>query len=64
MLKVHPAPDGFTVYDVDADEAVVKFGTRAEADELLSSLLANYKKPEGACQNAMSNATSPCTPTW
>ena len=38
MLKVNPAPDGFTVYDVDADEAVVKFETRAEADELFSTL--------------------------
>jgi len=38
MLKVHPASDGFTVYDVDADEAVVKFDTRAEADELISTL--------------------------
>lgn len=38
MLKVHPAPDGFTVYDVDADEAVVKFETRAEADELIATL--------------------------
>lgn len=38
MLKVHPASDGFTVYDVDADEAVVKFDTRAEADELIATL--------------------------
>lgn len=30
---------GFTVYDVDADEAVVKFDTRAEADELIAALL-------------------------
>jgi len=38
MLKVHPASDGFTVYDVDADEMVVRFNTRAEADELISTL--------------------------
>lgn len=38
MLKVHPAPDGFTVYDVDADEMVVRFDTRAEADELIATL--------------------------
>ncbi len=38
MLKVHPAPDGFTVYDADAGEAVVKFETRAEADELIAAL--------------------------
>jgi len=38
MLEVHPAPDGFTVYDVDAGEAVVKFASRAEADELIAVL--------------------------
>lgn len=38
MLEVHPAPDGFTVYDADAGEAVVKFASRAEADELIAAL--------------------------
>jgi hypothetical protein len=39
MLEVHPAPDGFTVYDTDAGEAVIKFASRAEADEMIASLL-------------------------
>ena len=38
MLEVHPAPDGFTVYDTDAGEAVIKFASRAEADEMIASL--------------------------
>ena len=38
MLEVHSEPDGFTVYDSDADEAVVKFASRAEADELIAAL--------------------------
>ncbi len=38
MLEVHPAPDGFTVYDADAGEAVITFASRAEADELVATL--------------------------
>lgn len=38
MLEIHPAPDGFTVYDADAGEAVVKFDTLAEADEMVAAL--------------------------
>lgn len=38
MLEVHSAPDGFTVYDTDAGEAVIKFVSRAEADELIAAL--------------------------
>jgi hypothetical protein len=38
MLEIHPTPDGFTVYDADAGEAVVKFGSRAEADEMVATL--------------------------
>ena len=38
MLEVHPAPDGFTVYDTEAGEAVIKFASRAEAAEMIASL--------------------------
>jgi hypothetical protein len=38
MLEVRPAPDGFTVYDTDEDEAVIKFASRAEADEMIATL--------------------------
>jgi hypothetical protein len=38
MLEVHPAPDGFTVYDTEAGEAVIKFRSRAEADEMIATL--------------------------
>lgn len=38
MLEVHPALDGFTVYDTDAGEAVMKFASRAEADEMIAVL--------------------------
>ena len=38
MLEIHPASDGFTVYDTDADEPIIKFTTRAEADELIAAL--------------------------
>lgn len=38
MLEVHSAPDGFTVFDTDADEPIIKFPTRAEADELIAAL--------------------------
>jgi len=38
MLEVHPAPDGFTVYDTDDGEAVIKFASRAEADEMIAAL--------------------------
>lgn len=38
MLEVHAVPDGFTVYDTDAGEAVIKFTSRAEADELIATL--------------------------
>ena len=34
MLEVHPAPDGFTVYDTDAGEAVIKFASRAGRDQI------------------------------
>lgn len=38
MLEVHPAPDGFTVYDAGTGEAVITFPSRAEADELIATL--------------------------
>ena len=38
MLEVHPAPDGFTVYDTEAGEAVIRFASRAEADEMIAAL--------------------------
>ena len=38
MLEVHRAPDGFTVYDTDSGEAVVKFASRAQADEMIAAL--------------------------
>ncbi|NMW23143.1 hypothetical protein HFP05_01640 [Rhodanobacter denitrificans] len=38
MLEVHPAPDGFTVYDTEAGEAVITFASRAEADEMIAAL--------------------------
>ncbi|KZC36499.1 MULTISPECIES: hypothetical protein [Rhodanobacter] len=38
MLEVHTAPDGFMVYDTEACEAVIKFASRAEADEMIASL--------------------------
>jgi hypothetical protein len=38
MLEVHPAIDGFTVYDTDAGEAVIKFASRAEAEEMIAAL--------------------------
>lgn len=37
MLEVHPAPDGFTVYDTEAGEAVIKFASRAEADDMIAA---------------------------
>jgi dsDNA-binding SOS-regulon protein len=38
MLEVHPASDGFTVYDTDAGEAVITFASRAEADDMIAML--------------------------
>jgi hypothetical protein len=38
MLEVRPAVDGFTVYDSEAGEAVIKFASRAEADEMIATL--------------------------
>ena len=38
MLEVHPAPDGFIVYDTAAGEAVMRFASRAEADEMIAML--------------------------
>jgi hypothetical protein len=38
MLEVQSALDGFTVYDTDAGEAVIKFASRAEADEMIATL--------------------------
>jgi hypothetical protein len=38
MLEVHSKDDGFTVFDTEADEAVMRFSSRAEADELVASL--------------------------
>jgi len=38
MLEVQSAPDGFTVFDTDAGEAVIKFSSRAEADEMIAAL--------------------------
>jgi len=38
MLEVRPAFNGFMVYDTDANEPIVKFRSRAEADELVAAL--------------------------
>jgi hypothetical protein len=38
MVEVHLAPDGFTVYDTEAGEAVVTFASRKEADEMIAAL--------------------------
>lgn len=38
MLEVHPASDGFTVFDTEAGEAVITFPSRAEADEMIATL--------------------------
>lgn len=38
MLEVHPGTDGFTMYDTDAGEAVIKFTSRAEAEEMIAAL--------------------------
>ena len=38
MLQVNPAPDGFTVYDTDTGEAVIKFSTRAQCHTFSSCL--------------------------
>ncbi|WP_216840589.1 hypothetical protein [Dyella sp. S184] len=38
MLEVRPASDGFMVYDTDADEPIVRFRSRTEADELAATL--------------------------
>ena len=38
MLEVHPAADGFAVFDTEAGEAVIKFASRAEADEMIATL--------------------------
>ncbi len=38
MLEVHGKDDGFTVYDTEADETVMRFFSRVEADELGASL--------------------------
>ena len=38
MLEVRPEPDGYTVYDTDADEPFIKFASRAQADELIAAL--------------------------
>jgi len=38
MLEVRSADDGFTLYDTEADEAVMVFASRAEADELVAEL--------------------------
>lgn len=38
QTRVHPASDGFTVYDTDAGEAIIKFSSRAEVDEMIAAL--------------------------
>lgn len=38
MLEVRPATDGFTVYDTDVGEAVIKFASRAQAEEMIAAL--------------------------
>ena len=38
MLEVRPGPDSYTVYDTDADESIITFASRAEADELIAAL--------------------------
>ncbi len=38
MLEVRPASNGFMVYDTEADEPIVTFPSRAEADELIAAL--------------------------
>lgn len=38
MLEVRPNDAGFVVYDTVADEAVIRFASRTEADELIAAL--------------------------
>ncbi|MFA6064177.1 MAG: hypothetical protein WC736_16430 [Gallionella sp.] len=38
MLEVRPNDAGFVVYDTVADEAVIQFASRTEADELIAAL--------------------------
>lgn len=38
MLEVHSKPDGFTVFDTDAAEPIIRFATRAEAEALIVAL--------------------------
>ena len=38
MLEVRNAGDGFMVYDTEADEPVMLFATRREADKLIATL--------------------------
>jgi len=38
MLEVRPNDAGFVVYDTGAEEAVIQFTTRIEADELIAAL--------------------------
>lgn len=38
MLEVRLGPDGYTVHDTDADEPIITFASRAEADERIAAL--------------------------
>ncbi|HWX65760.1 MAG TPA: hypothetical protein VNZ27_04950 [Rhodanobacter sp.] len=45
MLEVRSEPDGFTVYDADASEPIIKFASRAEADELNTEVKRRRSRP-------------------
>jgi hypothetical protein len=38
MLEVRPDDDGFVVFDTEADEPVMRFDNRSEADHLVAEL--------------------------
>ena len=65
MLEVHPATDGFTVYDTDAGEAVIKFTSRAEAEQMIDALqIADVPAklqgwaPTSSCNDGQGQATA------
>jgi len=38
MLEVRPTDDGFIVFDTEADEAVMRFDDRREADRFIANM--------------------------
>jgi len=57
MLEVRCENGDFLVYDTDANEPVVLFSTRAEADELIAALQIQELHARPACRVSIS---SPC----